>query len=279
MITGTRMIEALLAHIATMFGWDFMQNAFASATSVALVCGLSGYFLVLRGQSFAGHALAHIGFTGAVGAALIGIEPLWGLLAVALAGGVGIGALGERLAQRDVAIGLVLSVALGFGALLLHFATGFQSQVRGLLFGNLLSVDPETVWLLAALALACLALLSAISRPLLFASLQPEMAEARGVNLRAIGIGFMVIVALVTAQCAQIVGVLMVFALMVGPAAAAQRFAVGVLRGLAVSALLALAQSWLGLVLAYETGWPASFWIAALSAAAYGAAVWLTRRP
>jgi zinc/manganese transport system permease protein len=252
-----------------MFDYDFMRNAFAAATIVAIVSGVVGYFLVLRGQTFAGHALAHVGFTGATGAFLIGLTPLWGLLLATVAAGIGMGLMGERLAQRDVAVGLVLALALGLGLLFLHFFTAFATQATALLFGNVLAVDVATVWTLLALGTVCLGALAVISRPLLFASLQPELAEAKAVSLRAYGVLFLVIVALATAECAQIVGVLLVFTLMVGPAAAAQRLTTRVGSGVGLAAALALAEAWLGITLAYYTDWPSSFWIAALSAAVY----------
>ncbi len=124
-----------------MLDYDFMQNAFAAATVVAVVSGAVGYFLVLRGQTFAGHALSHVGFTGATAAVLLGTSPLWGLVLFTVAGGVGMGLLGEKLAQRDVAIGVVLSLSLGFGLLFLHFYTAFATQATALLFGNVLAVD------------------------------------------------------------------------------------------------------------------------------------------
>jgi zinc/manganese transport system permease protein len=252
-----------------MLEYDFMRNAFAAAAVVAVVAGMVGYFLVLRGQTFAGHALAHVGFTGATGAMLLGIAPLWGLVGATVAAGVGMGCMGERLAQRDVAIGLVLTLSLGFGLLFLHFFTAFATQATALLFGNVLGVDGATVWTLAGLGAVSLAALAVISRPLLFASLQPELAEAKGVSLRLYSTLFLAIVALATAGCAQIVGVLLVFTLMVGPAAAAQRLTSRVGSGVLLAALLALAEAWLGIVLAYYTDWPSSFWISALSAAAY----------
>ena len=265
-----------------MLDYDFMRNAFTAATVVAIVSGTVGYFLVLRGQTFAGHALAHVGFTGATGAVLIGVSPLWGLVLVTMAGGIGMGLMGERLAQRDVAIGLVLAVSLGFGLLFLHFYTAFAAQATALLFGNVLAVDVGTVWTLLALGIASLAGLAVISRPLLFASLQPELAEAKGVSLRLYSVLFLAIVALATAECAQIVGVLLVFTLMVGPAAAAQRLTSGVGKGVLLSAALALAEAWLGITLAFYTDWPTSFWIATLSGAAYLAAslpdAWRARR-
>jgi zinc/manganese transport system permease protein len=256
-----------------MLEYDFMRHAFAAAAIVAVVAGLVGYFLVLRGQTFAGHALAHVGFTGATGAVLVGASPLAGLVAATVVAGVGMGFAGERLAQRDVAIGMVLALALGFGMLFLHFFTTYATQVTALLFGNVLAVETTTVWTLAWLGLLSVGALGVIARPLLFASLQPELAEAKGVSLRLYAVLFLAIVALATAECAQIVGVLLVFTLMVGPAAAAQRLTSRVMPGVALSAGLALLEAWLGIALAYWTDWPTSFWITALSAAVYLAAM------
>lgn len=255
-----------------MLEYDFMLNGFAAAAVVAVVAGLVGYFLVLRGQSFAGHALSHVGFGGATGAALLGVSPLAGLVAMTLAGAVAMGLLGERLAQRDVAIGLVLSLSLGLGMLFLHFFTAHATQATALLFGNVMAVDAATVWTLLALGTASLLGLAVIARRLLFASVQPELAEARGIGLRGVSVLFLAIVALATVGCVQIVGVLLVFSLMVGPAAAAQQLTARLGLGLALAAGLALAEAWLGLTLAYYTDWPTSFWITALSATAYLAA-------
>jgi zinc/manganese transport system permease protein len=252
-----------------MFAYEFMTNAFAAAGIVAVVSGLVGYFLVMRGQTFAGHALSHIGFAGATGAGLIGLAPLWGLLAFTLAAGIVMGALSERISNRDVAIGVVLALALGFGLLFLHYYTSFATQATALLFGNVLAVDHTMIATLAMLGVITLAALAAIMRPLIFASLQPELAEAKGVPLRFVSTAFLAIVALAVSACAQIVGVLLVFTLMVGPPAAAQRVTTGLWSGLFVSALLALAEAWLGLTMAFYTDWPVSFCIALLSALAY----------
>jgi zinc/manganese transport system permease protein len=257
----------------TMFTYDFMQNAFAAAGIVAVVSGLVGFFLVLRAQTFAGHALSHVGFAGATGAILLGVAPLWGLLALTLLAGIGMGLLGTRLHQRDVAIGIVLAMSLGLGLLFLHFFTAYATQATALLFGNILGVDAATVWLLLALGIAAVAALAAIARPLLFASLQPELAEAKGVSLRLLSVLFLAIVALAVAQCAQIVGVLLVFALMVGPAAAAQCLTTRFWHGIMLSVLLALAEAWCGLALAFVTDWPTSFWITTLSGGIYLLAV------
>jgi zinc/manganese transport system permease protein len=252
-----------------MFQYEFMTNAFAAAGIVAVVSGVVGYFLVMRGQTFAGHALSHIGFAGATGAGLIGLTPLWGLLGFTLAAGIVMGALSERISNRDVAIGVVLALALGFGLLFLHYYTSFATQATALLFGNVLAVDREMIATLTVLGVVTLIALATIMRPLIFATLQPELAEAKGVPMRFISTAFLAIVAIAVSACAQIVGVLMVFTLMVGPAAAAQRVTTGLWSGLALSAALALGEAWLGITMAYETDWPVSFCIALLSAVAY----------
>jgi zinc/manganese transport system permease protein len=260
-----------------MLDYDFMRNAFAAAGIVALVSGLTGYFLVLRGQTFAGHALSHIGFAGATGAGLIGLAPIWGLVGFTLAAGIVMGAISERISTRDVAIGVVLSLALGFGLLFLHYYSGFATQATAILFGNVLAVSIATIWTLTGLAFATLVGLTLIMRPLIFASLQPELAEAKGVSLRLVSTIFLALVALAVSACAQIVGVLLVFTLMVGPAATAQRLTASLWSGLVLAAAIALAEAWFGLALAYETDWPVSFCIALLSALAYFAALGLPR--
>ncbi len=271
MITTSGM--AATAIITTdMFQYEFMNNAFAAAGIVAVVSGIVGYFLVMRGQTFAGHALSHIGFAGATGAGLIGLAPLWGLVGFTLAAGIAMGVLSERISNRDVAIGIVLALALGFGLLFLHYYTSFATQATALLFGNVLAVDRTMITTLAVLGIITLVALGVIMRPLIFASLQPELAEAKGVPLRFISTAFLAIVALAVSECAQVVGVLLVFTLMVGPPAAAQRITTGLWSGLMLSAGLALGEAWLGITLAYHTDWPVSFCIALLSALAYFAA-------
>jgi zinc/manganese transport system permease protein len=252
-----------------MFEYDFMNNAFAAAGIAAIVAGIVGFFLVMRGQTFAGHALSHIGFAGATGAGMIGLDPLWGLLGFALAAGVGMGILGERISTRDVAIGVVLSLALGFGLLFLHYYTAFAAQATALLFGNVLAVERSTIAILAGLSVVTLTAVAAIMRPLVFASLQPELAEAKGVPLRLVSTAFLAIVAMAVSECAQIVGVLLVFTLMVGPPAAAHRLTTGLWSGLSLSAGLALVEAWLGITIAYYSDWPVSFCISVLSALVY----------
>ncbi len=252
-----------------MLAYDFMRMAFAASACVALLAGPVGWFLVLRGQSFAGHALSHIAFAGAAGAALLGISPLAGLLGAAVLAGGAMGLTGRDTGGRDVAIGLVLSLAMGFGVLFLHLMTGSAATATALLFGNVLGVSGGMLASLAGAAVAGLVALGVLSRPLLFASLQPELAEARGVSLRLVSTLFLMLVGAATAECAQITGVLLVFTLMVGPGAAAQRLGLAPLAGIGCATVLALGEAWGGLALSWWTDWPVSFWIAVLSAAAF----------
>jgi zinc/manganese transport system permease protein len=252
-----------------MFTYDFMQNAFVAAFLVAAVSGATGYFLVLRGQSFAGHALGHVGFAGATGAVLAGVSPFWGLIAVTTLGGAVMGYFGERLAERDVAIGIVLSLALGIGLLFLNFFTGSSVRATSLLFGNVLGVDRATLWRMAGAAVLTLAALAVLSRPLLFASVRPELAEASGIDLQLVSVLFLALVGVAVAEAVQVVGVLLVFTLMVGPAAAAQMVTGKFARGVMLSVGFAVAQGLGGVILAYATDWPTSFWISVLSAGFY----------
>lgn len=252
-----------------MLDYDFMRTAFAASGIVAVLSGTVGYFLVLRGQTFAGHALSHVGFTGATGAILFGLSPFAGLVGFTVVAGMAMGALGERIAARDVAIGMMLSLALGLGLLFLHFYTAYATQATALLFGNVLGVGPSALRSLAVLSALSLAALAVIARPLLFASLQPELAEAKGVPMRVLSVAFLAIVGVAVAECAEIVGVLLVFTLMVGPASAAQTVLPRFGPGIALAAVLALGEAWGGIALSWQTNWPASFWITLLSSLVY----------
>jgi zinc/manganese transport system permease protein len=263
----------------SMLDYDFMRTAFAASGVVALVAGIVGVFLVSRSQTFAGHALSHVGFAGATAAGLMGVSPLAGMIVLTVAAGICMGLLGERLSERDVAIGIVLALALGFGLLFLHFYTSFATQATALLFGNVLAVDVITLRTLVILGIITLVALAIIARPLLFSTLQPELAEAKGVPLRLVGTLFMAIVALTVSASVQIVGILLVFTLMVGPAAAAERLTVRLHTGLILAACLAIAEAWIGITVAFYTDWPTSFCITTLSALVYFASVVISRRP
>jgi zinc/manganese transport system permease protein len=252
-----------------MLEYEFMRNAFTAGSAVAIVGGAVGFFLVLRNLTFAAHGLSHVGFAGAAGSALLGINALWGLLVFTLAAGIAMGLLGERLRGRDVAVGIVLSLALGLGVLFLYLYTSGPTQATAILFGNVLGVSLEGAWALLGLSAISLCALAFVSRPLLFATLAPELAEAKGVPLRLVSVLFLAIVAIAIAEAAQVVGVLLVFVLMVAPAAAALRLTTRVGPGLALAVVLSLAETWIGIALAYATDWPTTFWIVVVSCLIY----------
>lgn len=256
----------------SMFSLDYMQNALATGTIVAILAGLVGFFVVLRGVSFAAHALAQIGFAGAAGAVLIGLDPLWGLVVFAAAGAVGTGLLGAREHGRDATTALILVAALGAGALFLTLNNTFATAAFSLLFGSIVGISRAQVWQTGGLAVACLLALAALYRPLLLSSLSPELAEARGVPIRLLGVLFLVVVGVAAAVTVPVSGTLLIFSLMIGPAGAALHLARRPLSGLLVAVGLALLATWLGIALAYDTGWPVGFFIALIVAALYVAA-------
>ncbi len=247
----------------------FVWNAFIAGTLIAITAAVIGYFVVLRAQAFAAHALSHVGFAGATLAALLGINPLAGTLGFTISAALGMGALGKRLRGRDVEIGMILSLALGMGVLFLKLYTGSASEAAGVLFGSIFSIVAADIMLTIVLALGTLAALAAIFRPLLFVSIDPEVAEARGVPAKALSIVFMLLLAATVAATIQIVGVLLVFALIVAPAAAAQYLSRKPLQTILISVLLGLAFTWGGLLLALVSNYPVSFYIAGLAAITY----------
>jgi zinc/manganese transport system permease protein len=270
------MSEHLLA-LAPYFGWDlvrdvqellrygFMQHAFEAGTIVALSAGVIGYFVVMRGLSFAAHALSHIGFAGATGAVLVGAGPLLGLLVFTMSAGAVMGALGQRLRGRDVTIGLVMAWSLGLGLLFTRLYKGSANLAIGILFGQIFGITSQEVLVtLAAGSLTVLALL-VVYRPLLFATLDEEVAEAKGVPVRALSIAFMVILAIAVSEAVQVVGVLLIFALIVAPAAIAERFTTRPSRGVLLAALLAVLFTWAGLTIAYYLPYPVGFFITTIA--------------
>jgi zinc/manganese transport system permease protein len=249
--------------------YPFIQNAFLAGSFIAIAAALLGYFLVIRGLTFAGHALSNIGFAGAAGAVLVGVPPVYGLLTFTVAASLAIGAIGLEIRERDVAIGVIMTFALGFGVLFLSLYHGYAEQAYSILFGTILGISLSDVLVTGLFCLGIIAGILILWRPLLFSSFDPEMAEARGVPLRVMGIVFLVIVALTVSVAMQVVGVLLVFALLVGPPATAARL---VHRpGLAVSLamLLGLIYTWLAILLAANGTWPVSFCIAAISYGVY----------
>ena len=202
-----------------LFTQSFMVHAWISATIVAVLCACTGFFVVLRGSAFAAHALPKAGFAGAAGAVLSGINPLYGLSLFAVGGALLIGALGRR-ERNDVATALTLVAALGTGALFLSLTNQYATGAYALLFGQIVGVSAGQVWDTAVLACVCLLAVAFLSRPLLLASISPEIAGSRGVPVRLLETGFLLVVGLVTAVTVPVVGALLCFSLLVGPMAA-----------------------------------------------------------
>src|SRR5438270_4308090 len=214
----------LLQDLREIFAYGFMQNAFMAGTIVAIMGGVIGYFVVLRRLAFATEALAHGGFAGATGAVLIHQDVFLGLLVFTSVAGTLMGLLGDRLRGRDVAIGATLAFSLALGSLFLTISTKLAGEAVNILFGNILAISPADVRFVIVFACVTLVALGAMYRPLLFASVDPEIAEARGLPVRGLGIAFMVLLGFAVATAVQIVGVLLIFALLILPAAAAQQF-------------------------------------------------------
>ena len=252
-----------------IFQYPFIQNAFLAGSIVAVAAALLGYFLVIRGLTFAGHALSNIGFSGAAGAVLLGVQPVYGLLVFTVAASLAIAVLGREIRERDVAIGVIMTFALGLGILFLSLYNGYAQQAYSILFGTILGISRQDVLLTALFSLLIIVAILILWRPLLFSSFDPEMAEARGVPLRAIAGLFLVLVALTVSLAMQVVGVLLVFALLVGPPATAARLVQRPAWTVVLAIILGLGYTWLGILLAANGTWPVSFFIAAISFVVY----------
>ncbi len=248
----------------------FIVHAVLTASCAAVVAAVGGYFLVSRGLTFAGHALPNIGFAGAAGAVLLGIEPVYGLFAFTMGAGVVVGILGKDIRERDVSIGVVMTSALGLGLLFLSLYSGYAQRVYGILFGNILGISARAVVVTAAASVVILALIVFLYRPLLFSTFDPPAAEARGVPVKLLSIFFMGIIALIVSLSIQVMGALLVFTLLVGPAAAATRLVKRPFAAILISVGLGLAYVWIGVLLAAVSGrLPVSFFIASLSFLVY----------
>ena len=259
---------------------EIFRNAFLGGTLTAILCAAVGYFMVLRALAFASEALTDIGFAGVTGSALLGLSPFWGMLGLSLLAVLTLGALRDRLKGRDVEVGMVLSFALGLGVLFLSLyshssGTHASSGVR-ILFGSLMSLSGALLLVLILVAAAVLLVLAAISRPLLFASVDPSSARAKGVPIKALDYAFLVLLAATTVVSIQAIGVLLAFALISAPAGAAHKLTRN--PGLAVLAalVLGLGITWSGIILAFFGPWsriPMGVYITTFSALVYGFAL------
>ena len=248
----------------------FAQHALVAGTLIALICGVLSPFVLIRQMAFAVHGAAELSFTGAAaGLVLIG-DPVVGAHSGSVVVAGLIGSLGERPRERDSAMGVVLAGGLGLGILLLSQYQGFASAATSILFGDIFAISADQIWLLVVLALVVLVGLGLIYRPLLFASVDPELAEASGVATRLLGIAFLLLLAVTVTEAAQVVGTLLVLSLAIIPGAAAQRVATAPLAATAVSVGVALLATDGGLLLALNgTTVPPTVFVTGISVGAY----------
>jgi zinc/manganese transport system permease protein len=239
-----------------MLAHEFIRNAYLAGTFVALACGIVGWFTVLRGQVFAGDALSHVAFVGAIAAAVVGVDERVGLFALTLGLAVAMAGLGRRAQADDVAIGVVFSWVLGIGVLLISVLSTSSSGSNGVivantLFGSIFGLSAGQSVVAAAVGVAVVIAVLAIARPLLFASVDPELAGLHGLPVRALGLVLLLLIGVVTAEGTQAIGALLVLGLIAAPAGAALRLTSKPYLGMALSAGIALAAMWGGIALSY----------------------------
>ncbi|MGA7923247.1 MAG: metal ABC transporter permease, partial [Thermoplasmata archaeon] len=251
----------LFTDLRVMWQFEFMRNAFEAGTIIAIVAGLVGYFVVLRRSAFASHALGHTGFSGAAAAVLVGVNPVYGLLIFTMVSGGAMALLGKRASYRDVEIGTVLAFALGLGLLFLSLYQGYATEAYSILFGEVLGISTSGVSFTFWTSLVVLAVVAIIYRPLLFSSLDEDVAEAKGMPMTFLNLAFMLLLAVTISIAVQIIGILLIFALTVTPAAIAIRLTKRALSAVLVSILIAVTAVWAGLFIGWYEPYPVSFFI------------------
>jgi zinc/manganese transport system permease protein len=255
--------------VRDLFEFQFMVNAFRAGTVVAVLAGAVGWFMVLRRQTFAGHTLALIGFPGAAGAVLVGLSAQLGFFVFCIGGALVIAAVPAqrpgRFSEESAVIAIVQTFALACGFLFASLYHGNLSRITSLLFGTFLGITATEVRTLVVVTIAALAVLAVIARPLLFASVDPDVAAAAGVPARGLAILFLVLLGAAAAEASQITGSLLIFALLVLPPATAQAITSRPALGLALSVAIALLVTWTGLGIAYYSPYPIGFWITSIA--------------
>lgn len=263
----------LVADLQLLLQFHFMQNALLEGTIVAILAGGTGYFVVLRGQSFVAHMLANVGFPGAAAAALLHVAPVLGLIAFCVSAALGVGALGGQMdagrRAESAAVGTILAFSLALGLLVTRLYSGTAQAIYAFLFGTILGITDRDVLITLVTATVALGVLAFIGRPVFFASVDPDVAQARGVPVRLLSFVFLVLLALAVAEAVQVVGTLLIFALLVAPAAAAQRLTARPLRGFVLAIALSLLFTWVGLAAAYFSNRPVGFLITSVAFATY----------
>jgi zinc/manganese transport system permease protein len=255
--------------VRDLFEFQFMVNAFRAGTVIAVLAGAVGWFMVLRRQTFAGHTLALIGFPGAAGAVLVGLSAQLGFFAFCVGGALVIAAVPAqrpgRFSEESAVIAVVQTFALACGFLFASLYRGNLSRINSLLFGTFLGITTTEVRTLVVVTTAALAVLAFIARPLLFASVDPDVADAAGVPARGLAIVFLILLGAAAAEASQITGSLLIFALLVLPSATAQAITSRPVLGLALSIGIGLLVTWTGLGIAYYSPYPIGFWITSIA--------------
>ncbi|HXR27769.1 MAG TPA: metal ABC transporter permease [Candidatus Baltobacteraceae bacterium] len=262
----------MIDQLVHLLGYEFAQNALAAGLVVGIVSGFVSRFVVMRNMAFAVHALSELGFTGSAGAILVGVSPVVGLMVGTTVTAVFIGALGVRVRERDSVVGIAMAFGLGLGVLFLSLYPRFATQAFAILFGSITGVSRGDVALLIGIGVVTLVALAVIYRPLTFATVDPEVAEARGVPVRQLAIAFLLIMAAAVAEAVQVVGVLLILTLLITPGATAERLTVNPVRATVYSVFIALLSVEGGILLALATNLPVSVYVTSLSFAAYLAA-------
>jgi zinc/manganese transport system permease protein len=242
-----------------------MLNTWIAASIVAVIAGVTGFFAVVRGQTFAAHAIPNGAFAGAAGAGLLGLNVIWGLAVFAVAGALSIGTFGRK-ARQDVVTALSLVLMLGIGALFVSFSTEYANVTYSLLFGEVFGVSQNVLLPIAGLGIVAIVLIAVLYRPLLLASAMPEVADAGGVSTRWMELCYLLVMALAASMTVPVVGALLMFVLMIGPSAAARSFAKRPGRAIALAVAIALVTVWIGIIASYHTNWPLGFFVGVISA-------------
>lgn len=259
----------LVGDLRAMFQYEFIRNAFEAGTVIAIVAGIVSYLVVLRRSSFAAHALGHIGFSGAAGAVLFAVNPIYGLLLATTVSGAGMAVLGKTAATRDVEIGTVLAFVLGLGLLFLSFYKGYATEAYSILFGEIVGISNSQVIFTIEASIPVLVVLGLVYRQILFASLDEEVAEAKGMHTTLLGVIFMLSLAVAISIAVTIIGVLLIFALTVTPAAIAIRLATRPLYAVILAVVIALGAMWAGIFIGFYEIEPTSFFIVSIVFVAY----------
>jgi len=245
-----------------------MLNTWIAATAVAVIAGVTGFFAVLRGSTFAAHAIPNGAFAGAAGASLLGLNPFAGLAVFSLAGALGIAGLSRR-SRPDVATALTFVMMLGIGALFVSWSNQYAQEAYSLLFGEVFGVSTDEVLPILGFGLVSLIAIAVMFRPLMLSSALPEVAAARGLRTGRLDLAFLLVMALATSMTVPVVGALLMFSLMIGPAAAARSLTARPVLAMTLSVAIALVTVWTGIAASYQSNWPLGFFVGVIGAGFY----------